>query len=715
MTDISQSVTTIQECIKSEIPIRVKGSLASERDLEDHNLNQATSDVSFITDRDNRIECTVSLDRKAYRPGSPLKLSIDMTNASESRVSSITTKLIQEIHFYDSRHELLLDESVELGYIRAGLVLPNSRLVDKRNLVLPDDVVETVHREVNTPTKLISIKYYVDVQVDSLTDRLVHLRVPFIVANTAPVSDDISIALKEEESQYVPEKVSNEPSEMLNQSTYRGYGVKLQPDLTATPQSLRITRHQVLSTPRKQHLSRPILMDSPMVGNNMFNETELPSPSPRKDDIEQSTESSEKSHVVISQQNPSSLEQVTTPHRNTVSIQTVPDNHVQTQTPSKLMNHIEREKIQDPKVYGSYESPLHKELINEMVKVDPLEEECGPEYPRLINSELHEDNLEVENGPEDLSEEEVESLGYKHESYPFGKLEYRSETESSEISEKETQDSEVSTEKGNGLNGIVEMVFENGGRYIGEQLNGMMNGVGDYFYPNGSVYRGHWYNGVKSGPGRLEYSDDSVYEGEWVNDHRHGFGVYTTDHYQYEGNWSQDQKYGKGTISYSNGERYEGEWIANYPSGFGVYLFRDGSRYSGQFSKGLRHGYGSLFYSDGCTIYDGDWVYDKKHGRATITFINGVYTGEVKEDVKEGFGIYRYSNGDSYEGHWFNNKKHGKGVYTFNEGGFYKGNWVCGIKNGEGVLEMPNGTQYAEQWINGKLISKTKLTRPSRK
>jgi hypothetical protein len=255
----------------------------------------------------------------------------------------------------------------------------------------------------------------------------------------------------------------------------------------------------------------------------------------------------------------------------------------------------------------------------------------------------------------------------------------------------------------------VEITFGDGSKYIGQLIDDTINGYGTFIYPNGSKYSGMWLNGKKHGQGRLDYADCSFYQGTWQNDERHGYGIYTTYQYKYEGNWEHDQKHGKGVITYSNGEQYNGEWKNNYPSGYGQYIFRDGSIYTGYFNKGKRHGKGMLVYADGCTIYDGEWSDDKKEGKAVITFINGIYKGDVRNDSKEGYGIYKYSNGDRYEGQWHNNKKHGKGIYYFNEGGYYKGTWLEGIKHGEGVFETPDGKRYSECWDHGTLISKVRI------
>ena len=39
--------------------------------------------------------------------------------------------------------------------------------------------------------------------------------------------------------------------------------------------------------------------------------------------------------------------------------------------------------------------------------------------------------------------------------------------------------------------------------------------------------------------------------------------------------------------------------------------------------------------------------------------------GDYVQGQREGFGVYKHSNGDIYEGEWMNNLMHGKGKYTW--------------------------------------------------
>ena len=41
----------------------------------------------------------------------------------------------------------------------------------------------------------------------------------------------------------------------------------------------------------------------------------------------------------------------------------------------------------------------------------------------------------------------------------------------------------------------------------------------------------------------------------------------------------------------------------------------------------------------------------------------GLYRGEFKNNLEEGYGHIKYENNDEYDGKWKAGKKHGEGVY----------------------------------------------------
>ena len=71
----------------------------------------------------------------------------------------------------------------------------------------------------------------------------------------------------------------------------------------------------------------------------------------------------------------------------------------------------------------------------------------------------------------------------------------------------------------------------------------------------------------------------------------------------------------------------------------------------------------------------------------TITpFPGDEYTGEMdKNNIITGYGIYKYKNGDIYEGEFKLGLREGIGEYEYQSGGTYRGQWKEDKKHGKGI------------------------------
>lgn len=130
--------------------------------------------------------------------------------------------------------------------------------------------------------------------------------------------------------------------------------------------------------------------------------------------------------------------------------------------------------------------------------------------------------------------------------------------------------------------------------------------------------------------------------------------------------------------------------------GFGTDFFNNGDRYEGQYRYGKPCGKGKYYWSSGA-FYEGDFDDGKKNGRGrwekriyvknTEEYIVEVYyDGEYLNDMKHGYGEYKWATGNFYKGHYYKDKRHGFGEMYWNDGSIYKGEWFDGIQHGYGKM-----------------------------
>ncbi|KAK9820914.1 hypothetical protein WJX74_006604 [Apatococcus lobatus] len=71
-------------------------------------------------------------------------------------------------------------------------------------------------------------------------------------------------------------------------------------------------------------------------------------------------------------------------------------------------------------------------------------------------------------------------------------------------------------------------------------------------------------------------------------------------------------------------------------------------------------------------------------------------------------GVLKHSNGDRYEGEFFNGKMHGFGAYTWRNGIIYRGEWEANKRSGCGVELVRNHdgsfTSREGQFMNDTFI-----------
>jgi hypothetical protein len=119
--------------------------------------------------------------------------------------------------------------------------------------------------------------------------------------------------------------------------------------------------------------------------------------------------------------------------------------------------------------------------------------------------------------------------------------------------------------------------------------------------------------------------------------------------------------------------------------------------YHGGCRDGWANGYGEVVvYKNGAVIssYRGDFVNGKKQGKGTKIMPNGDrYTGEFRDDYRDGQGVYVWGantpwSGDRYEGDYHHDLRDGWGIYQWASGDRYEGTWQSDVRKGLSVMEL---------------------------
>ena len=112
---------------------------------------------------------------------------------------------------------------------------------------------------------------------------------------------------------------------------------------------------------------------------------------------------------------------------------------------------------------------------------------------------------------------------------------------------------------------------------------------------------------------------------------------------------------------------------------FYLYNRTPSDSYTGDLKDGLPHGFGLWKHSSG--------VY---------------YAGEFSEGVWQGRGTWIHPDGIKYAGYWFGGEYHGRGTLLLPGGSRYDGEWAGGKKEGPGIYRWPDGKTYSGWWANDR-------------
>jgi hypothetical protein len=147
--------------------------------------------------------------------------------------------------------------------------------------------------------------------------------------------------------------------------------------------------------------------------------------------------------------------------------------------------------------------------------------------------------------------------------------------------------------------------------------------------------------------------------------------------------------------------------------GIGLCQWTSGNVYEGIFENNVRNGFGIYTFSqdssDELDKYEGMWRRATKHGNGTLFWRNGMkYAGRFIKNRREGFGKLIFAEDDefqrvSYVGDFRKEKPSGQGTLLWKSNARYEGSFENGQIRGHGEYYYPTTNDKSkEQLQEGK-------------
>ncbi|CAD8069565.1 unnamed protein product [Paramecium sonneborni] len=203
-------------------------------------------------------------------------------------------------------------------------------------------------------------------------------------------------------------------------------------------------------------------------------------------------------------------------------------------------------------------------------------------------------------------------------------------------------------------------------------------------YPNEDFYIGEVKGEKKFGRGLLFNKIAQTYQ----------YGIFREDNFVWGQQLMVDQK-----------KRYwikQGKWVNGKIEGKGIHALFKGEYYQGDLRSDIREGFGIMRYTTG-DEYQGQWKMGQFHGKGLYKYANGdEYEGDYVQDRKEGIGSYQYKNGELYVGQFKSGLRHGSAIVKFPNGDIYTGEYVNDKKEGNGVYKYINDNIFEGTYKDGQ-------------
>lgn len=120
-------------------------------------------------------------------------------------------------------------------------------------------------------------------------------------------------------------------------------------------------------------------------------------------------------------------------------------------------------------------------------------------------------------------------------------------------------------------------------------------------------------------------------------------------------------------------------------------------------------------YANG-DVYQGDLANGMPHGQGRMRYADGkVYQGGFVNGVRSGQGHQDWNAGAkmiSFDGNWAEDRPNGSGSMVFTTGQEYEGNFVGGKMEGQGTMTYPDGDVRSGTFVQSKREGQFVLTKP---
>lgn len=272
--------------------------------------------------------------------------------------------------------------------------------------------------------------------------------------------------------------------------------------------------------------------------------------------------------------------------------------------------------------------------------------------------------------------------------------------------------------------------------YKGQLIEGKKHGYGEYGWSNGNYYYGLFLNDnkVSEAIGKLIFKNGREFRGYTQRfSYKFDYGLYKLENQDfvvsayYVSNRKLCRYFNVGLSKFGN-NIYDGYFSADSPSGFNIsYNLEHNMLFFGYYSK-------NGFQDNIFTVYNGYYHYGKKDninrfvatskklyindyevvfgridslgytGRCwQLRFNEFTFRGTFSKNLKNGYGLMKFFNGNLYEGNFIDDLFQGKGTLIDLDFGKYVGEFYKGLKHGHGRLTSKDGIKYIGNFNNDKL------------